>query len=186
MYCQMSSSVQLESGNTRMCSPGCDAAVVQVPQLGPLVLRDPTGRTRRGTRRRAPWRGPSPRRGAPRRTRRRTDAARWRRAAPGLRAGCAEPSGSSGSTTAALDRVLHRRDDQLHAQLVDAMVAEVEHLGKLWPVSTCSSGNGTRPARTPSRQVQHHERVLAAGEQQRRSLELGGHLADDVDRFGFE
>ena len=50
-----------------MCSPGCDARVVQVPQLGPLVPSGPTGRTRRGTRRCAPWRAPSPRRGARRR-----------------------------------------------------------------------------------------------------------------------
>jgi hypothetical protein len=30
-------------------------------------------------------------------------------------------------------------------------------------------------------QVQHHDGVLAALEQQHRPLELGGHLADDVD-----
>ena len=36
------------------------------------------------------------------------------------------------------------------------------------------------------RQVQHDDRVLAAGEQQYRPFELGGHLADDVDRLGLE
>ena len=41
MYCQTSSSVQFESGNTRMLSPGFDARVEQVPQLRPLVLRVP-------------------------------------------------------------------------------------------------------------------------------------------------
>jgi hypothetical protein len=41
MYCQTSSSVQLESGNTRIDSPLFDAAVVEVPQLGALVLRVP-------------------------------------------------------------------------------------------------------------------------------------------------
>ena len=59
--------------------------------------------------------------------------------------------------------------------------------GKLWPVSTCSTGNGTR--RRPERlrgQVQHHDRVLAAGEQQHGPLELGDDLADDVDRLGLE
>ncbi len=35
-------------------------------------------------------------------------------------------------------------------------------------------------------QVQHDDRVLAAGEQQHRALELGRHLADDVDRLGLE
>ena len=35
-------------------------------------------------------------------------------------------------------------------------------------------------------QVQHDDRVLAAGKQQHGTLELRGHLADDVDRFGFE
>src|SRR6201996_547729 len=41
----------------------------------------PTGRTRRGTRTRAPWPGPSPRPGGPRRRRRRTGCPRARRAA---------------------------------------------------------------------------------------------------------
>jgi hypothetical protein len=35
-------------------------------------------------------------------------------------------------------------------------------------------------------QVQHDDGVLAAGEQQHRPLELGGDLADDVDRLGLE
>ena len=58
---------------------------------------------------------------------------------------------------------------------------------KLWPVSTCITGNGTRgrPERLLG-QVQHDDRVLAAGEQQRGPLELGRHLADDVDRLGLE
>ena len=36
------------------------------------------------------------------------------------------------------------------------------------------------------RQVQHDDGVLAAGEQQHRPLELGGHLPDDVDGLGLE
>ena len=36
------------------------------------------------------------------------------------------------------------------------------------------------------RQMQHHDRVLAAGEQQDRTLELGGDLASDVDRLGLQ
>ena len=42
-----------------------------------------------------------------------------------------------------------------------------------------------RPERL-AREVQQHDRVLAAGEQQHRLRELGRHLADDVDRLGFE
>ncbi len=41
MYCQTSSSVQFEIGNTRMFSPGMDAGVIQVPQFGTLRLRVP-------------------------------------------------------------------------------------------------------------------------------------------------
>ena len=59
--------------------------------------------------------------------------------------------------------------------------------GKLWPVSTCMSGNGKRAGPEGLLgQAQQHDRVLAAGEQQHRALELRGDLAHDVDRFGFE
>ena len=36
------------------------------------------------------------------------------------------------------------------------------------------------------RQVQHDDGVLAAGEQQHRPLELGGHLPNDVDGLGLQ
>ena len=59
--------------------------------------------------------------------------------------------------------------------------------GKLWPVSTCMSGNGKRRrAERLLGQAQQHDRVLAAAEQQHRPLELGGDLAHDVDRLGLE
>ena len=41
MYSHTSSSVQLDSGNTRMDSPGLDAGIEQPPQLGPLIARVP-------------------------------------------------------------------------------------------------------------------------------------------------
>ena len=41
MYCQMSSSVQSESGNARRCSPGIDLALVELPRVGPLSTRVP-------------------------------------------------------------------------------------------------------------------------------------------------
>ena len=59
--------------------------------------------------------------------------------------------------------------------------------GKLWPVSTCITGNGTvaRPERLAG-EVQQDDRVLAPGEQQHRLLELGRYLPDDMDRLGLE
>ena len=60
---------------------GPDAAVQQVPQLGPLVLRIPLALRRRAARRCAPWRATAPRRAARRRTPRRSCPPRARRAA---------------------------------------------------------------------------------------------------------
>ena len=58
---------------------------------------------------------------------------------------------------------------------------------KLWPVSTCISGNGTGAGwKRAHREVQHHHRVLATGEQQHRPFELGGDLADDRDRLALQ
>ena len=59
--------------------------------------------------------------------------------------------------------------------------------GKLCPVSTCMIGNGKLAgAERLLGQPQQNDRVLAAAEQQHRALELGGHLAEDVDRLGLE
>ena len=58
---------------------------------------------------------------------------------------------------------------------------------KLCPVSTCITGNGMRAGKErPLGEVEHHDGVLAAGEQQDRALALGGDLADDRDRFVLE
>jgi hypothetical protein len=38
----------------------------------------------------------------------------------------------------------------------------------------------------PARQVQHHDRIFAAGEEQHGTLELGDRLPDDVHRLGFQ
>src|SRR5207244_170466 len=46
-------------------------------------------------------------------------------------------------------------------------------------------GQPPRPERLHG-QAQHHARVLAAGEEEHRSFELGRDLADDVDRLGLE
>ena len=59
-----------------------DARVVELPELGPLVLRVPGVVLRCGTRRCAPWRGSSPRRGARRRRPRRSRTCRAPASAP--------------------------------------------------------------------------------------------------------
>ena len=41
MYCQISSSVQLDSGKARMLSPFALARIIEVPQFRPLLLRVP-------------------------------------------------------------------------------------------------------------------------------------------------
>jgi len=46
MYCHTSSSVQLEIGNTRMCSPGCTRVFVQAPEFGACAF-GPLARIRR-------------------------------------------------------------------------------------------------------------------------------------------
>ena len=58
---------------------------------------------------------------------------------------------------------------------------------KFWPVSTCITGNGTGagPERL-ARQVQHDDRVLAAGEQQPGLLDRRRDLAEDVHGLGLE
>ena len=59
--------------------------------------------------------------------------------------------------------------------------------GKLCPVSTCTTGNGMRCGQQAfDGQVEQDGGVLAPGEQERRTLEFGDHLTDDVDRLGRE
>ena len=59
--------------------------------------------------------------------------------------------------------------------------------GKLWPVSTCMTGNGSAAGvERLAREVKQHGGVLAAREQQHGALELRGDLADHVDRLGLE
>ncbi len=59
--------------------------------------------------------------------------------------------------------------------------------GKLCPVSTCMTANGSGAGRERLLgQRQQQDRVLPAGEQQHGLLQLGRHLADDVDRLRLE
>ncbi len=76
---------------------------------------------------------------------------------------------------------------QLDAELGHPHVPERQHLGEVVPGVDVHHGEGDagRPERL-LRQPEHHDRVLAAGEQQHRTLHLRGHLADDVDGLGLQ
>ena len=83
-----------------------------------------------------------------------------------------------------VDRVLHRGDEQTLAQLGDAAVAELDHLGEVVP--RVDVHDREREAAGPEgllRQAQEDDRVLAAREEEHRPLELAGDLAEDVDRL---
>ncbi len=83
---------------------------------------------------------------------------------------------------AGIDGFLNRRNDQARPDLLDAPVPEFEHLGKV--VARVDVHDGKRQPRRPEclfGQAEHDDRVLATGEQQHRTLELGSHLPDDVD-----
>ena len=149
----------------------------------------PTGRTRRGTRRSAPWRGPSPRRAGRRRTPRRTRAARSRRAASWSADGCAT------RPARVLDHAAGCRSTPAPTRRRARMPSSLDRAGRgsRAPRGSCgrcrraSPGTGAAPARTPSpRGASITDAVLAAREQQHRPLELGRDLAEDVDRLGFE
>ena len=83
-----------------------------------------------------------------------------------------------------VDRSLHRGDDQLDAELGDGAVAELDDLVEV--VAGVDVHHRERDACRPERppcQVQQDDGVLAAGEQQHRSLALGDDLAEHGDRF---
>ena len=148
----------------------------------------PSRRSRRAARSRAPWPARAPRRGARRRSRRRSGAPRSRRAASWSAGGCARraaraprPRGPA-SIDSCTEATISRSPSSATRRSRNSITS-----GKLWPVSTCSSGNGKRAgAERLLGQPQQHDRVLAAREQQRRALALGGDLAHDVDGLGLE
>ena len=148
---------------------------------------DPTGRTRRGRRRSAPWRAPSPRRGARRRCRRRSRIPRSRRAASPTDARCGSPPGASArrdprAIESSTVRTISRSPSSAARRSRNAMTS-----GKLWPVSMCSSGNGKRPgAERLLGEPQQDQRILAAREEQGGVAALARDLAQDVDRLGLE
>ena len=161
------------------------AAVVEAPQLRALAPRVPLAEVVAEARRSAPSRARAPRRGARRRTPRRSRARRSRRAASSVCSRLRDARGPVSSTTrpwsieSCTEATISRSPSSATRRSRNSIAS-----GKLWPVSTCMTGNGNGAG--PERllgQPQQHDRVLAAGEQQHGVLELGGDLAHDVDRL---
>ena len=148
----------------------------------------PTGRTRPGTRTRAPWRERALRRGGRRRTQRRSRAPRSRRAASSSAAGCAtradrspRPPGPCRSTPGRWPRSAARRAAST-SRSRNSITS-----GKLWPVSTCMIGNGNFAGRNAfSARRSSTIESLPPLNSSTGSLELGRHLPEDVDRLGLE
>ena len=179
----MSSSVQLLSGNTRTCSPFL---------IRPLYSDHGSGRCARGSH----WPNSS------RKLRMRSLArarSSSRRAPPNA---ASNPPASSASSRV---RVCCRLRDApgpgsaTRPLSMDSCTEPTISLwpcsssrrsrnsmtsSKLWPVSTCSTGNGSGDGpKSLLRQPKQHDRVLARREQQHRPLQLGDDLADDVHRL---
>ena len=88
---------------------------------------------------------------------------------------------------AGVDVVLHLGDDQPHTGFGDELVADLDDLVEV--VAGVDVHHRERQPARPERlerQMQHHDGVLAAGEQQHRPLELRGHLPNDVDGLGLQ
>jgi hypothetical protein len=97
---------------------------------------------------------------------------------------------------ATLDRVFHVRHDQALADFGHALFAEVDHFGEVVARVHVQQREGQFALQLARcavlhleglfGQVQHHARILAAGKQQGRALETGGHFTQDEDGFFFQ
>jgi hypothetical protein len=89
--------------------------------------------------------------------------------------------------TTAIDRLLHRGDDELVAGVTDAPVAELDDLGKV--VAGVDVQDRKRERQRPAQadrllgEAQQDDRVLTAAEQQHGALQLGHDLPDHMDRL---
>ena len=86
-----------------------------------------------------------------------------------------------------VDVALDLRHREVKAVLLGGLVTEADDLVEV--VSGVDVEKSERNLRRPERlrrEVEDRHGVLAAGEQQHGTFELGGDLTDDVDRFGFE
>ena len=85
------------------------------------------------------------------------------------------------------DRVLDRGDDHPRAEALDPRVTRRQHLVEVEAgVDLEERERQLGREERLLRETEHDDRVLAAREQQDGSLELGRHLADDVDGLGLE
>jgi hypothetical protein len=88
---------------------------------------------------------------------------------------------------AGVDSVLDAGHDQLYAGVSDRFVAKCDHLVEVVAgVDVHDRESHLRRPERLTRQVQHHDRVLAAGEQQHRTFELAGDFTQDVHRLVLE
>ena len=155
------------------------AAVVEVPQLGPLAARVPLAEV--VAEREHALLGPRALLVAPRAAERGVEPVLLDRVEQ--RGRLKLVARRLVAHAALVDRLLHRG----HERVRHVAVAELDHLGEVVAGVDVhdSERHGARPERL-ARQVQQDDRVLAAGEQQHRPLELRRHLADDVDRLRLE
>ena len=188
IYCQISISVQLLMGKTRKCSPMMLAAVVEIPQFRALVLGIPLAKASRWEKKRSLARAFSSSRRAPPRAASNLNSANASSSVTVCSALRLAVGPVSSTARALVDGVLHRADDQLGAQFDRPVRHGMSRVsGKLWPVSMCSSGKGDLAGvERLSRQVGHHDRVLAAGKEQHGPFKLGRDFAHHVDGFRFE
>ncbi len=167
--------------------PPADAPVVQAPQLGPLPLRLPLAKL--VAKRQYALLRPRTLLIAPRAPERAIEPMLCDRVQKrhGLQAVARSAWTCLIDDPPLVDRVLHARHDQPLADLRDPPVTELNRLGEV--VARVHMHDRKREApRTKRllRQPQQNDRVLPPGEQQNRPLELGGGLAQHMNRLGLE
>ena len=171
-----------------MLSPGRMRLFSSVPQLRPLVLRIPLAVGVAQARRCAPWRA---------------SVSSSRRAPPNAASKLPASSASSSDLvlSAPQQRLVPTRngcvpvgdrlgvgvDDQPRADLGGVAIAELDHLAELvGGVDVQQRERDRARIERLLRQPQQHRRVLADRIEHHRPLELGDHLAHDVDALGLE
>ena len=182
----MSSSVQFESGNTRIVSPW---------RMRVLNRFHSSGRWLRGSH---AW--------PCERNEKMRSLARLFFVAPRAAEGCVEAvkierllqrfgfhhvrvHGGAGRdrADAVRDALLVDVDDQVEAEPLCRLVAERDHVPELPRGVDMHEREGQwRRMKRFHRKLQHDARILADRVEHHRVLEFGGHLANDLDRLGFE
>ncbi len=170
-----------------MLSPWLDAAVQQLPQLGPLVLRIPlaVGVAQRED----ALLGARALLVAPRAAERRVEAAGLQRVEQrlGLERAAAALRADQKRLRPVGDRLGVGVHDQPRADLGGVPVAELDHLAELvGRVDVQQRKRDRARVERLLREPQQHRRVLADRIEHHRPLELGDHLAHDVNALGLE